>query len=35
MSMMRNTKAPLRILICALGGEGGGVLVCRCINRLK
>ena len=27
MSMMRNTKAPLRILICALGGEGGGVLV--------
>ena len=27
MSTMRNAKAPLRILICALGGEGGGVLV--------
>ena len=25
--MMRDAKAPLRILICALGGEGGGVLV--------
>ena len=27
MSTMRNAKVPLRILICALGGEGGGVLV--------
>ena len=27
MSTIRNAKAPLRILICALGGEGGGVLV--------
>ena len=24
---MRNARAPLRILICALGGEGGGVLM--------
>ena len=27
MSTMRNAEVPLRILICALGGEGGGVLV--------
>ena len=27
MSTMRDAGAPLRILICALGGEGGGVLV--------
>ena len=27
MSTMRNAGAPLRILICALGGEGGGVLM--------
>ena len=27
MSAMRDAKAPLRILICALGGEGGGVLM--------
>ena len=27
MSTMRNAGVPLRILICALGGEGGGVLV--------
>lgn len=27
MSTMRNSGTPLRILICALGGEGGGVLM--------
>ena len=27
MSTIRDAKAPLRILICALGGEGGGVLM--------
>ncbi len=27
MSTMRNAGVPLRILICALGGEGGGVLM--------
>ena len=27
MSPVRDTGTPLRILMCALGGEGGGVLM--------
>ena len=31
MSPVRDTGTPLRILVCALGGEGGGVLMRRLV----